>query len=104
MGRSRYADTPVVDGKFYSTYTLPANPAGLKSIDLLVGVKTQEYVYKVGDRLDHLAARFLGDDSYWWIIALVNNIAYPFSSGGLVPGKVLLIPKQAQDVLDKLLR
>jgi len=104
MGRSRYSDTPVIDGKYYSSFSLPTNPAGLKTVDLLSGVKTQEYVYKVGDRLDHLAAKFFGDESYWWVIAMVNNITYPFASGGLIPGTVLLIPKQVSDVLDKILR
>lgn len=104
MARSRYSGTPIIDGKYYATFALRANPAGLKTIDLLAGVKTQEYVYKVGDRLDHLSAKFLGDDSYWWVIALVNNINYPFASGGLVPGTVLLIPESVQDVLEKILR
>lgn len=104
MSRSRYSDTPVIDGKFYSTFTLPRNPGGIKNVDLLLGVKTIEYVFKRGDRLDHISARFLGDDDYWWLIALVNGINYPFASGGLIPGKVLNIPVQAQDVLDKLMR
>lgn len=104
MARSRYSDTPTIDGKFFSSFTLPRNPAGLKNVDLLSGVKTTEYVYRRGDRLDHLAARFFGDDGYWWVIALVNKINYPFVSGGLVPGTVLLIPSQVKDVLDKILR
>ena len=74
MSKSRYSDTQLVDGKYYRSFKLPKVSAGLKNIDLLAGVKTTEYVFKVGDRLDHLAARFLGDDEYWWVIALVNGI------------------------------
>ena len=77
---------------------------GLKQVELLAGVQTIEYVYKVGDRLDHLAAKYLGDDEYWWVISLVNGINYPFASGGLVPGRALRIPVDVKDVLDKLMR
>ena len=104
MAQSRYSNTPTIDGKFYSSFLLPRKPGGIKNVDLLQGVKTREYFFKRGDRLDHLAARFLGDDDYWWLIALVNGVNYPFASGGLVPGRKLLIPLAAQDVLNKLLR
>ncbi len=104
MGKSRYSDTRVIDGKSYATFSLPRIAAGLKQLDLLEGVKTTDYVYKRGDRLDHLAARFFGDDSYWWIIALVNGINYPFASGGLTPGRTLRIPSNVRDVLDKVVR
>jgi hypothetical protein len=104
MAKSRYSDTPILDGKAFKSFLLPKRAAGLANVNLLDGVKTTEYVYKVGDRLDHLAARFFGEDQYWWVIALVNDINYPFASGGLVPGRVLRIPSSVQDVLNKLLR
>lgn len=104
MARSRYSGTPTIDGKFYASFALRPNPGGLKTVDLLAGVRTFEHLYARGERLDHLAARYFGDDGYWWVIALVNNINYPFASGGLVPGTVLAIPEQVQDVLDKILR
>lgn len=104
MSKSRYSDTPVQDGKFYRTFLLPRKSAGYAEVDLLDGVKTTDYLYKQGDRLDHLAARYLGEDQYWWIIALVNGINYPFSSGGLVPGRTIKIPNSAEDILKKLLR
>jgi hypothetical protein len=75
----------------------------MKNIDLLAGVATSDYTYQHGDRLDHLAAKFLGDDQYWWVIALVNGINYPFASGGLVPGVVLKIPVSVKDILDKIM-
>ena len=104
MSKSRYADTGLIDGNAYRTFRLPKLSAGLKNIDLLEGVDTVEYVFKAGDRLDHIAARFLGDDQYWWIVALVNGINYPFASGGLVPGRTLKVPVHAKDVLDKIMR
>lgn len=102
MGRSRYRNTEIIDGKFYGTYDLPANPGGYKEVDLLEGVSTFEYVWKLGDRLDILASKHFQDSDYWWIIALVNNIAYPFSSGGLTPGTAIRIPFDVNDVLNKL--
>jgi len=103
MSKSRYTDTGILDGNAYRTFRLPKLSAGLKNIDYLENVKTIEYVYKAGDRLDHLAARFLGNDEYWWVIALVNGINYPFSSGGLTPGRALRIPNDAKDILNKIL-
>lgn len=102
MSRSRYASTGLVDGKSYSTFTLPTKY--LDDGDLLKGIESFEYVFKMGDRLDTLAARFFADDKYWWVIALVNNISYPFPSGGLVPGRKLRIPNSVNDVLDRILR
>lgn len=103
MAKSRHSDTQLIDGKHYRSFILPKAAAGLKNVDLLQGVKTVEYVYKAADRIDHLAAKYLGDDQYWWVIALVNGINYPFASGGLVPGRVLRIPIFVKDVLDKLM-
>ena len=104
MSKSRYSDTRLIDGNAYRSWRMPKMAMGLKQVELLAGVQTIEYVYKVGDRLDHLAAKYLGDDEYWWVISLVNGINYPFASGGLVPGRALRIPVDVKDVLDKLMR
>lgn len=103
MGRSRYQNTPVIDGRHYGTWRLPVRGGGFRELNLLEGVRTFEYEYKRGDRLDHLAAKHWGDSSYWWVIALVNNISYPFPSGGLTYGKILKIPFDVKDVLEKIL-
>ena len=102
MAKSRYSNTTIIDGHHFGTYRLPVRSLGLKEMDLLAGVSSFEYTYKVGDRLDHLAARFFNEESYWWIIAIVNNISYPFASGGLSPGRALRIPHDVKDVLDRL--
>ena len=104
MSKSRYTDTPIVDGKRYGTFRRPGGRLGLKQGDLLLGVKTVDYTYKNGDRLDHLAAKFYNEDQYWWLIALVNDIAWPFASGGLTPGRVIKIPLNAKDVFDRLFK
>lgn len=43
-----------------------------------------------GDRLDNLAMEYFGDESYWWVIARVNNLG----KGTLLipPGMTLKIP------------
>lgn len=102
MGRSRYSNTATMSGS-YVTFTLPSQGAGFAELNMLDGVQTTPYTYQVGDRLDHLAARFYNDDSYWWIIALANNINYPFASGGLIPGRVLQIPVDPKSILNQLL-
>lgn len=104
MGKSRYSDLKIVDGKHYETFRVPVVSNGMKTVDYLAGVKTKEYVYQVGDRLDHLAAKMFGDDQYWWVIALVNDVYYPFTSGGVEPGTTLRIPLDVNDVLSKIMR
>ena len=101
MAKSRYSGTPIVDDHHFETYSLPVRGGGFAEDDLLLGVKTFEYVVVRGDRMDHLAARFFNEDSYWWIIALVNGISYPFASGGMTVGRRLKIPFDVRDVLDR---
>jgi len=104
MSKSRYSDTEIIDDHHYGTFSLPVKSLGYKELNLLEGVKTFDYVFKVGDRLDALAAKFFSQDQYWWCIALINNIQYPFASGGLVPGKVLKIPYDVKDVFERLFK
>jgi len=97
MARSRYSRLDVIDGDHYETFTLDQTNM-FREPDTFSGVKTREYVVKRGDRLDHLAARFLNDDKYWWVIALVSNISVPF----LTPRQKIRIPLDVNDVLDRL--
>jgi len=48
------------------------------------------------DRLDTLAFRYLGAGEYWWILAMINDISWGFE---LVPGEILKIPLDVNDVL-----
>lgn len=104
MARSRYSNTSIIGKHHYATHSIPTQSLGLRAVNLLEDVRTFEYTVKVGDRIDHLAAKFLNDDQYWWVIAMSNGINYPFSSGGFKPGRVLKIPLDVKDVLDKILR
>lgn len=48
-------------------------------------------VFKQGDRLDLLAKKYFNDSTFWWIIALVNNLTG--DSLILQPGTELYIPR-----------
>lgn len=100
MARSRYFGNPTVDGgRALATWSSPAL-RGFKEHELLRGIQTVDYELRLGDRFDHLAARFLGDDRYWWVIALANDIVYPF---GIAPGTVLRIPVDVRQFLDRVI-
>jgi hypothetical protein len=47
---------------------------------------------KFEGRLDLIAAMFLGEPRYWWLIAMYNNILDPFNE--ILEGVVLYIPSQ----------
>ena len=55
-------------------------------------------VFKETDRLDHLAEKFMGSATYWWVICLMNNLENPFSYK-LLPGVRLMIPNNADPVV-----
>ena len=42
-------------------------------------------------RIDVLAAEYLGDGRYWWVICLLNDLTFPFGQL-LAAGTILLIP------------
>jgi len=97
MARSRHAKLEILDGNQYETFKLEQTNK-IKAPDTFEGIRTRQYVTKLGDRLDLLAAKFLNDDEYWWTIALINDIVCPF----LTPGQKIRIPFSAQDVLDRM--
>lgn len=103
MAKSRYFPTRTLkrtgEPKHYATWDIPVRLHGLKEIDLLSRIQTFEHTWQAGDRIDKLASRYLGDDEYWWVIALVNNIGYPL---GIVPGTVIRIPTDVVPILEQL--
>lgn len=103
MAKTRYANTDIIDDFRYATWKVPVKSAGYKEINYLDNVRTFEYVIKVGDRPDHLASRFYGDEAYWWVVCLANGINYPFASGGWIIGRVIKLPFEIKDVLDKIM-
>jgi hypothetical protein len=102
MPKSRYTDTAVVDKHHYVTWSLPVKSLGLVERDLVTGIQMIDHVIQRGERIDHLAAKYLGEEQYWWVIALVNKISYPFKSGGFTPGRLLKIPVNVKDVFDRI--
>ena len=59
--------------------------------------------FKETDRLDHLAERFLGSATYWWIICMMNGLENPFSYK-LLPGYLLKIPNNAETIINMIQR
>lgn len=83
---SRYRNTNIISGSYYATFDFPD----------LSKVATFNIRTSSEDRLDTLAAKYLGAGEYWWIIAAMNNIDWFFN---FTPGSILVIPVNAQDVL-----
>ncbi len=88
MAISRYRNVPILSGSHYGTFEFPK--IDLNKIAIYTVAPTAE------DRLDTLAARYLGSGQYWWVIAIMNNIDWGFS---FTPGVNLVIPVNLDDVL-----
>ena len=60
--------------------------------DLMINGKlaTRTYVCKENERLDHLAAKFLGDSRDWWVLAATSGIGWGLQ---VPPGTRILIPR-----------
>lgn len=97
MARGRYSRLKILDNNQFETFTLEQTNK-IKEPDTFSGLSTFEYIVKRGDRLDHLAARYLDEDQYWWVIAVINNLVLPFIS----PGDKLVIPTNVNDVLERI--
>ena len=56
--------------------------------------QTQNYTVVAGDRLDNLAARYLGDPSLFWMIVEANGVldAESLTVDPGAPGRTILIP------------
>jgi len=52
-----------------------------------------QYILKEGERLDHVAGKFLGDSSLWWAIAAASGIGWGMQCP---PGTVLNVPNRTQ--------
>ena len=89
----RYSNTQITtryDGKrVYLTTRYPTiNPS---DTDIII-------ITNEGDYLDTLAYKYYNDVSYWWILALVNNIGKGRLS--INPGTNLRIPTNLNEILD----
>ena len=105
MSKSRYCQTELeqlpmsYEPLHYRTFNLPEKYRGYYNEDLLKGLPYDEHIWKMGDRLDKLAFKYLQDDKLWWIICLANNISY---SLGIKIGSVLRVPRDARTILERL--
>lgn len=99
--KSRYADTEVLDGNHYATYSLPITAKGYRTLNLLDGVRYDTYFWSRGDRFDKLAGRWWNKEADWWVITLCNDISYPLL---VEPGTEIKIPLDPQDIKRKILK
>jgi len=89
MAVSRYKNLNIIDNKYLET------PEIIKKRDLN-NISTINIRTGAEDRLDVLAAKYLGDGSYWWVIAQVNDLEHAFD---FIPGKILKIPLDLEEFL-----
>ena len=96
MATSRYANFKTVRTGSKTPRTLETFPS-VKMEDL-ENIPHTIIKFKETDRLDHLAARFLGSATYWWAICLMNDLDNPFSYK-LLPGFLLKVPNTMDSIL-----
>ncbi len=81
----------------YSKYSHKINNGQYYSFTLypyIININDTDFykiIVKQGDRLDLLAKKYYNNSTFWWIIAMVNNI--DGDSLLVQPGTILYIPK-----------
>lgn len=53
-------------------------------------IKVSRYKSKEGERLDIIAAKYLGDGRLWWVLAACSNVGWALQ---IPPGTIIQIPK-----------
>lgn len=87
---SRYKNTKLINSKYKATTTFP-------EIDFTT-IKTISIRTTTEDRLDTLAAKYLGAGQYWWIIAYMNGLDWAWD---FEPGQILILPSNINDILSQ---
>ena len=85
-------DRPIRGGKLLAT------ASGMSNIRRAVRAKTlvtTEYTSREGDRLDNLAAIYLGDSRLWWVLAAASGVGWGLQ---LPPGTLIRIPSNMSQV------
>jgi len=93
MAKSRYQNSKIIttkDGKKIYSMHNTAPKIDISKMNFIPIEVTEN------TRLDILAAKYLGNSKYYWIIALVNNI---FDPHNIQKGATLLVPENADDIL-----
>tara|TARA_R110001583_G_scaffold51686_3_gene161183 strand:- start:893 stop:1231 length:339 start_codon:yes stop_codon:yes gene_type:complete len=58
-------------------------------------INTTDHIWKLGDKYYKLAAKYYGDQNYWWVIAQFN---FAPTEAHLTPGMVLKIPTSLEQI------
>ena len=77
-------DRPIRGGRMLATASGMSNVRRAVRSGTLV---TTKYTSKEGDRLDNLAAIYLGDSRLWWVLAATSGIGWSLQ---LPPGLSLI--------------
>ena len=85
-------DRPIRGGRMLATASGMSNVRRAVRSGTLV---TTEYTSKEGDRLDNLAAIYLGDSRLWWVLAATSGIGWSLQ---LPPGTLIRIPDNMAQV------
>jgi len=94
MSVSRYRRTPKIRGASQLGSTNVSQI--LYSNVLNKNIKTFSYTLKEGERLDHVAGKYLGNGDLWWIIAACSGIGWMMQ----VPaGTRIFIPRDLNQIL-----
>ena len=88
MSVSRYRNSEIVGDRYYATQDQVNKD--------LSNIQTFSIRITDTDRLDTLAAKYLGDGTYWWIIAELNNLDWSFN---FESGQIIKIPVSVEEIL-----
>jgi nucleoid-associated protein YgaU len=99
VAKSRYSDNKIIDGYYYGSWRNRLVEGSIEP-DIFENITTIEHTVSVGERLDHLSARYFGDDQYYWVIAVVNSIIDPLD---ISPGRKLRIPTDVRQILERMM-
>ena len=72
----------------------------LKYPEIPLSINDTYIITTVGDRLDTLADKFLGNVNLWWIITTANPDVISRDSFNLKPGMEIRIPDNVQGILE----
>ena len=72
----------------------------LKYPEIPLSINDTYIITTVGDRLDTLADKFLGNVNLWWIITTANPDVIRRDSFNLKPGMEIRIPDNVQCILE----
>lgn len=94
MARSRYTFVNRInDGQGISTWT---GGTTLFNAVLSGNLEADTIVLTQGQRLDHIAGKYYGNGSYWWVIAAASGIGWALQCPA---GTVIKIPKNLDAAL-----